>query len=94
MITHMFAFKWSAAVQACPINLAITPYGQALKEGETLERCILDWAEKKRGPVDGGDLLSIVVNNPRGGRHGRPRHDDCRSYAAAVGAVFETCQNA
>jgi cytochrome P450 len=94
MITHLFAFKWSVAARACPINLAVTPYGQALKEGETLERCILDWAEKKRGPVDGGDLLSIVVNNPE--EDGTAARDTTIAglMPQLFGAVFETCQNA
>jgi len=64
MISDMFALKWSPAVRACPVDLPVTPYGKFLKEGEQLERCILDWAGRKRGTLNGGDLLSIVVNNP------------------------------
>jgi cytochrome P450 len=94
MVSDMFALKWSPAVRACPINLPITPYGQFLKEGETLERCILDWAGKKRGAVDGSDLLSIVVNNPE--EDGSAVRDTTivGLMPQLFGAVFETCQNA
>jgi cytochrome P450 len=94
MISDMFALKWSPAVRACPINLPVTPYGKFLKEGESLERCILDWAGKKRGPVDGGDLLSIVVNNPE--EDGQAARDSTivGLMPQLFGAVFETCQNA
>jgi cytochrome P450 len=94
MITRLFAFKWSAPVRACPINLAVTPYGRALREGETLERCILDWADKKRGPVDGGDLLSIVVNNPEDDGNTARDTTIVGLMPQLFGAVFETCQNA
>jgi cytochrome P450 len=94
MISDMFALKWSPAVRACPINLPVTPYGQFLKEGDTLERCILDWAGKKRGATDGGDLLSIVVNNPE--EDGTAVRDTTivGLMPQLFGAVFETCQNA
>ena len=94
MVSDMFALKWSPAVRACPINLPVTPYGQFLKEGDTLERCILDWAGKKRGATDGGDLLSIVVNNPE--EDGTAVRDTTivGLMPQLFGAVFETCQNA
>jgi cytochrome P450 len=94
MISDMFALKWSPAVRACPINLPVTPYGQFLKEGETLERCILEWAGKKRGTVDGSDLLSIMVNNPE--EDGTAARDTTivGLMPQLFGAVFETCQNA
>jgi cytochrome P450 len=94
MISDLFAAKWSPAVRACPINLPVTPYGQFLREGETLERCILDWAGRKRGPVDGGDLLSIMVNNPE--EDGKAARDTTivGLMPQLFGAVFETCQNA
>jgi cytochrome P450 len=94
MISDMFALKWSPAVRACPINLPVTPYGQFLKEGETLERCILEWAGHKRGTVDGGDLLSIMVNNPE--EDGTAARDTTivGLMPQLFGAVFETCQNA
>jgi cytochrome P450 len=94
MISDLFALKWSPKVRACPINLAVTPYGKFLKEGEALERCILDWAGKKRGRLDGGDLLSIVVNNPE--EDGQAARDTTivGLMPQMFGAVFETCQNA
>jgi cytochrome P450 len=94
MVTDMFALKWSPAVRACPIDLPVTPYGKFLKEGESLERCILDWAGRKRGTVDGGDLLSIVVNNPE--EDGTVVRDTTivGLMPQLFGAVFETCQNA
>jgi cytochrome P450 len=94
MISDLFALKWSPKVRACPINLPATPYGKFLQEGETLERCILDWAGKKRGPVDGSDLLSIMVNNPE--EDGTAARDTTivGLMPQLFGAVFETCQNA
>jgi cytochrome P450 len=92
MITNLLTRNWSPGVRVCPINLPFTPYGQFLRASETLEHCILDWAEKKRGHLDGDDLLSIVVNNPE---------EDGEPIRAATivglmpqlfGAVFETCQ--
>jgi cytochrome P450 len=94
MVSDLFAQKWSPSVRACPINLPITPYGRLLREGMTLERCILDWADKKRGSLDRGDLLSIVVNNPE--EDGTPVRDTTivGMMPQLFGAVFETCQNA
>jgi cytochrome P450 len=94
MVSDMFALKWSPAVRACPVDLPVTPYGKFLKEGEALERCILDWAARKRGTVDGGDLLSIVVNNPE--EDGTAVRDTTivGLMPQLFGAVFETCQNA
>jgi cytochrome P450 len=94
MISDLFALKWSPAVRACPINLPVTPYGQFLREGETLERCILDWAGKKRGVVDGADLLSIVVNNPEEDGNAARETTIVGLMPQLFGAVFETCQNA
>jgi cytochrome P450 len=90
----MFALKWQPSARACPINLPVTPYGQLLRLGDTLERRILDWASRKRGRLDARDLLSIVVNNPE--------EDGCPVRDATIvgmtpqlfGAVFETCQSA
>jgi cytochrome P450 len=94
MISDLFAAKWSPAVRACPINLPVTPYGQFLEKGEMLERSILDWAGRKRGPLDGGDLLSIMVNSPE--EDGNPARDTTivGLMPQLFGAVFETCQNA
>jgi len=94
MISDMFALKWSPAVRACPVDLPVTPYGKFLKEGEQLERCILDWAGRKRGTLNGGDLLSIVVNNPE--EDGTAVRDTTivGLMPQLFGAVFETCQNA
>jgi cytochrome P450 len=94
MISDLFALKWSPAVRACPINLPATPYGKFLREGETLERCILDWAGKKRGPVDGSDLLSIMVNNPEEDGNAARDTTIVGLMPQLFGAVFETCQNA
>jgi cytochrome P450 len=94
MISDMFALKWSPKVRACPIDLPVTPYGKFLKEGETLERCILDWAGKKRGALDGGDLLSIVVNNPEEDGNAARDTTIVGLMPQMFGAVFETCQNA
>src|ERR1700722_1725555 len=94
MISDMFALKWSPAVRACPIDLPVTPYGKFLQEGASLERCILDWAGKKRGRLDGGDLLSIVVNNPEEDGSAARDATIVGLMPQLFGAVFETCQNA
>jgi cytochrome P450 len=64
-----------------------------LRGGEALERCILEWADRKRGHPENTDLLSIIVNGPD--EDGIPPSD-----ATIVGhvtqlfsAAFETCQN-
>jgi len=94
LISDLFALKWTPKVRACPIDLPITPYGKFLKEGEALERCILDWAGKKRGTLDGGDLLSIVVNNPEEDGNAVRDTTIVGLMPQMFGAVFETCQNA
>ena len=72
--------------------------GHALRagaaRGETLERCILAWAAEKRGPVDGSDLLSIVVNNPEDDGNAARDTTIVGLMPQLFGAVFETCQNA
>jgi cytochrome P450 len=94
MISDLFALKWSPKVRGCPINLPVTPYGKFLKHGETLERCILDWAGQKRGTLDAGDLLSIVVNNPEEDGNAARDTTIVGLMPQMFGAVFETCQNA
>ena len=44
MVSDLFRLKWSPSVRLRPVNLPVTPYGRLLKEGETLQHCILDWA--------------------------------------------------
>jgi cytochrome P450 len=92
MITDVLARKWSPSVMACPINLPVTPYGQMLKESNVLERCILEWADTKHGHFEGGDLLSIIVNNPE--EDGKPILDTTivGLMPQLFGAAFETCQ--
>jgi cytochrome P450 len=93
MITHVLALKWSRTIWTCPVNLTFMPYGQLLRESETLERCILDWADTKRGHLDPKDLLSIIVNNPE--EDGTPPRDTtiAGQVPQLFGAAFETCQN-
>ena len=93
MISELLAHKWSLGVWAFPVNLPITPYGKLLREAEQLERRILDWAARKRGRLDPGDLLSIVVNNPE--QDGKPISDRTiiGHMPQLFGAAFETCQN-
>jgi len=93
MITHVLALKWSPSVWACPIDLPVTPYGQLMRESETLERCILEWAEQKRGQLDEGDLLSIIVNNPEEDGSAVRNETIVGQMPQLFGASFETCQN-
>jgi len=92
-ISQLLQRGWSPKVIACPIDLPTTSYGQMLRGGEALERCILDWADSKRGRPEDTDLLSIIVN-------GRDEEGNAASDATIVGhvtqlfsAAFETCQN-
>jgi cytochrome P450 len=93
MITHVLSLKWSPSIWTCPINLPFTPYGQLLRESEALERCILDWANTKRGRLDPKDFLSIIVNNPE--EDGIPARNATivGQVPQLFGAAFETCQN-
>jgi cytochrome P450 len=93
MISHVLTLKWSPSIWTCPVNSAFTPYGQLLRESESLERCILDWASAKRGHFDPKDLLSIIVNNPE--EDGTPARDETiiGQVPQLFGAAFETCQN-
>jgi cytochrome P450 len=93
MIGGLLQFNWSVGVAACPVNLPFTPYGRMLRQGETLERHILDWAGDKRGRLDPGDLLSVIVNSPE--ESGCPAHDATivGHVPTLFGAAYETCQN-
>jgi cytochrome P450 len=93
LVPDLLAQKWSLQVWALPLNLPVTPYGKLLRHGEALERCILNWADEKRGQLDGNDLLSIVVNNPE--EDGKPLSDSTivGHMPQLFGAAFETCQN-
>jgi cytochrome P450 len=92
MVTDLLTLKWSPSARLCAINLPITPYGRMLHKGATLEGCILDWAETRRGHLDSSDLLSIIVNSPE--EDGSPVRDTTivGMMPQLYGAVFETCQ--
>jgi cytochrome P450 len=94
MVSDMFESKWTPAVRACPINLPGTPYQKFLKEGEALERHLLDWAASKRGHLDAADLLSIVVNAPEENGAAASDATIIGLLPQMFGAVFEACQNA
>lgn len=53
-------WDWRAMV---PINLAITTYGQIVREAAVLERRLLAWTAAKRGHTDEDDIASIIVNS-------------------------------
>jgi cytochrome P450 len=93
-INDAIEYNWSAKVAACPVNLPGLPYHKMLREGEALERHILDWARCKRGRLDRRDLLSIIVNSPD--ENGDPPSDAkiVGHTPTLVGAARETCQNA
>jgi cytochrome P450 len=93
MISDLIALKWTPSVRACPIRLPFTPNGRLVRASETLERCILDWAGKKRGLLEDGDLLSIIANSAED--DGNPCRDATivGMMPQLFGAVFETCQN-
>jgi cytochrome P450 len=93
LVQQLLTLKWSATARLCPVNLPVTPYGQMLRTGETLERCLLEWSGEKRGHLESNDLLSIVVNNPE--EDGAPARDATivGMMPQLFGALFETCQN-
>jgi cytochrome P450 len=64
MVSRLMERKWDRRALAFPVNLPITLYGQIVRESEVLERRLLGWVATKRGPVDGRDLASIMVNSP------------------------------
>jgi cytochrome P450 len=64
MANHLMERKWSRGSLSAPVNLPFTPYGRSLREAATLERHVVAWAQKKRGELNGHDLVSIMVNNP------------------------------
>jgi cytochrome P450 len=87
-------YNWSVKVAACPVNLPGLPYHKMLRDAESLERHILDWARCKRQRLDRRDLLSIIVNSPD--ENGDPPSDGkiVGHTPTLVGAARETCQNA
>jgi cytochrome P450 len=56
--------KWGGSAFALRINLPFTPYGRIVRESALLERRLLEWAQTKRGKIDGRDVVSIIVNSP------------------------------
>src|SRR5262249_10050662 len=56
MIAGVLQRKWAPSVIGFPVNLPITPYGQVVRQAQTLERLILQWADGKRGHLDNCDL--------------------------------------
>jgi cytochrome P450 len=64
MANHLMERKWSRGSLSAPVNLPFTPYGRSLREAAMLERHVVAWAQKKRGELNGHDLVSIMVNNP------------------------------
>lgn len=91
-IDQHIALNHDPRVFGCPVNLPGTPYRAMLRQAEQTERCILDWAETRRGRMDAHDLLSIVVNAPD--EHGKP--PGALTLAGHVltlfAASYETCQ--
>jgi cytochrome P450 len=86
--------NWSWKIFAFPVKTPGTPFYEMLRKAENLESRIMDWAERKRGRIDGGDLLSILVNSPD--ENGGPA---CIENAVAhiptlLGAAHETGESA
>jgi cytochrome P450 len=94
LISQFFDFNWSWKIAACPVNLPGLPYRRMLHVGERLEQRIVEWADCKRGHLNGRDLLSIVVNSPD--ENGQPVSKDriVGQTPTLFGAAYETCQNA
>ena len=95
LVHRWFDNVWSLKVILCPVNFPGTQYSRMLRDGEALERGILDWAACKQGGlIDKHDLLAILINNPD--ESGQPASDVKivgHMPTLLVGA-FETCQNA
>jgi cytochrome P450 len=94
MVSRGLDLTWSLPVAACPINLPITPYGRMVRDGDLLERRILDWADCVRGTPDPRSLLSIIVNSPdHNGDQASPEMI-VGQMPTLIAATYETCQNA
>ncbi|MGH6754683.1 MAG: cytochrome P450, partial [Bradyrhizobium sp.] len=91
-VDEHFSLNHDARVFGCPVNLPGLPYRGMLRQAEQTERCILDWAETRRGHAQPTDLLSMVVNTP----DERGRIPDQLTLGGHVltlfAASYETCQ--
>jgi cytochrome P450 len=86
------ALSWK--VFLCPFSVPGAPYNNMLREGEQLQRRLLDWVKDKRGVADNKDLFSIVANNPDE-KGGSPSDEEIVGHIPPLMvAAFETCQNA
>jgi cytochrome P450 len=63
-VSRLMEGKWGGSAFALRINLPFTPYGRIVRESALLERRLLEWAQTKRGKIDGRDVVSIIVNSP------------------------------
>jgi cytochrome P450 len=92
MSSHMMERKWSRSAMSLRANLPMTAYGRSLREAETLERCVIAWAESKRGRVDPRDLVSIIVNSPDPDGNPPSAATIACSIPALVTMASEACQ--
>jgi cytochrome P450 len=77
----------------CPVNVPGTRYNRMLRDGEALERHILDWAACKRDSRNDNDLFGVLVNNPD--ERGQPASDTkiVGHMPTIFGASIGTCQS-
>ena len=92
-VSRLMEGKWGGNAFAVRINLPITSYGRIVRDSESLERRLLEWAGNKRGQVDDRDLASIIVNSPDA--DGNPPSDATivGQLPSLFAAAFEAAQS-
>jgi len=94
MVSEAAKASFSKRVNGLPLDVPGAPFARELRRAEAMEKCIIDWSAAKRGELDEGDLLSLIVNHPDEKGH-MPRDQDLLAHVPILlGAAFETCQNA
>jgi cytochrome P450 len=94
LVNQRLQFKWTPGALACPFNVPFTPYGMMRRQSEELEGRIVAWAGRKRGHLDGRDLMSIIVNNPDESGNAPSEALLAGHVPTMFAAAYDTCQTA